>query len=164
MGQYHITMNYTKKEYVHPHRIGLGLKMGEQVGDFHATMGDILFLLVACSHNRGGGDVPTEGIEHVVGRWTGDRIVVFGDYSEQSDLPNDIEIGELEDAVWGNEPDPDWTDISDEINLMIEKLWGFKVTGGGWKSREFTGEQTYLGPYDVDDDGDKPALRPDMIF
>lgn len=81
MGQYHKTYNVDKKEFIHPHRIGNGLKLMEQVGFDHSTS-TALFLLVASSNGRGSGDAN----EHpLIGRWAGDRIVVQGDYAEPTD-------------------------------------------------------------------------------
>ncbi len=81
MGQYHVLYNTDKKEYVHAHRIDNGLKLLEQVG-FEKSTATALFLLVANSNGRGGGDAN----EHeLIGRWAGDRIVVQGDYAEEGD-------------------------------------------------------------------------------
>lgn len=81
MGQYHVLYNTDKKEYVHAHRIDNGLKLLEQVG-FEKSTSTALFLLVANSNGRGGGDAN----EHeLIGRWAGDRIVVQGDYAEEGD-------------------------------------------------------------------------------
>lgn len=81
MGQYHVLYNTDKKEYVHAHRIDNGLKLLEQVG-FEKSTSTALFLLVANSNGRGGGDAN----EHeLIGCWAGDRIVVQGDYAEEGD-------------------------------------------------------------------------------
>ena len=32
MGQYHLTVNLDKHEFIHPHQLGDGLKLGEQCG------------------------------------------------------------------------------------------------------------------------------------
>jgi len=81
MGQYHKTYNITKREFIHPHRINNGLKLREQMGAPNSTA-DALFLLLANSNGRGGGDArphPT------IGRWAGDQIVVQGDYADEKD-------------------------------------------------------------------------------
>jgi hypothetical protein len=81
MGQYHKTYNITKREFIHPHRINNGLKLMEQIGGAKSTA-DALFLLLANSNGRGGGDArphPT------IGRWAGDQIVVQGDYADEKD-------------------------------------------------------------------------------
>lgn len=81
MGQYHVLYNTDKKEYVHAHRIDNGLKLLEQVG-FEKSTATALFLLVANSNGRGGGDANKH---ELIGRWAGDRIVVQGDYAEEGD-------------------------------------------------------------------------------
>ena len=81
MGQYHVLYNTDKKEYVHAHRIDNGLKLLEQVG-FEKSTSTALFLLVANSNGRGGGDANNH---ELIGRWAGDRIVVQGDYAEDGD-------------------------------------------------------------------------------
>ena len=99
MGQYHVTVNLTKREFLNPHGLGCGLKLWEQI-DTRAGVPTALMVLLACSNGRGGGDLPdgTEGtpeeispeFEHlarqVIGRWTGDRVAVVGDYAEREDL------------------------------------------------------------------------------
>jgi len=151
MGQYHAVVNWEKKEYIMPHNIGLGLKQGEQIGNIHASMGDILFLLLAISNGRGGGDVPTDNIEHLLGRWAGDRVFVVGDYTQRGDIS--IE-GLNEEDLWEQlgSKESEWKDISEEINKMILLLWGIKVAGDGWKDREIVSYESYLGPWN------KPAM------
>jgi len=112
MGQYWKVVNLDKREFVLPHKLGVGLKLGEQVGSGHGTP-DALFILVAAMRDRrGGGDFDWDsnyygpertsqypmgapvvdeynGIaKSVIGRWAGDRITVVGDYSEDGDLPS----------------------------------------------------------------------------
>ena len=82
MGQYHTLVNLTKQEYIEPHDIGNGLKLAEQVG-WEGSTSSALFLLLACSNGRGGGDVPHHAL---VGHWAGDKIAVIGDYSEDDDI------------------------------------------------------------------------------
>jgi hypothetical protein len=31
MGQYHVVVNLTKREFIHPHKLGSGLKLWEQI-------------------------------------------------------------------------------------------------------------------------------------
>ena len=88
MGQYHFACNKTKKEFLHAHKLELGLKLWEQVG-FAGSTADILFALLANSNGRGGGDFDDND---VIGRWAGDEIVVQGDYAEKGDpgyIPED---------------------------------------------------------------------------
>ena len=81
MGQYHKVYNVDKREYIEPHEISNGLKLVEQIGYEHSTS-TALFLLLANSNGRGGGDVEDHKF---IGRWAGDRIVVQGDYAEAGD-------------------------------------------------------------------------------
>lgn len=100
MGQYHLTVNLDKRQYLRPHKLGDGLKLLEQAGASGGVT-DALFLLLAVSNGRGGGDVHTfrpgpdkdnpytDGsydTPEIVGAWGGDRIAVIGDYAEDTDL------------------------------------------------------------------------------
>lgn len=86
MGQYHIPVNLDKREFIWPHGLGDGLKLGEQIGAY-AGVASALHVLLAASVRggaRGGGDY-----EHpVAGRWAGDRIAIIGDYATDHDLPH----------------------------------------------------------------------------
>lgn len=85
MGQYHMTVNLDKREFINPHGLGDGLKLWEQVGG-PGGVGSALIVLLAASNGRGGGDFSTE-YPDLVGRWAGDRIAIVGDYAEVGDLP-----------------------------------------------------------------------------
>ncbi len=168
MGQYHILANWDKKEWVNPHVIGLGLKQGEQIGNIHASLGDILYLLVSISNGRGGGDVPTEGLEDMLGRWAGDRVLIAGDYSKVGDVdityPDGGLINPANDIYRASEESDKWTDISFAVNLMIEALWGYRMVGGGWQERKLVRTGTYLGPWKGDEQDDGQMVRPDMVI
>jgi len=83
MGQYHKVYNLDKREFIHGHQINNGLKLMEQCGPGEgATTSDAVWLLLANSNGRGGGDAPKHSM---VGRWAGDRLVVQGDYVEGTD-------------------------------------------------------------------------------
>lgn len=81
MGQYHKLYNLDRKEYVHAHRIDNGLKLMEQVG-FEKSTASALWLLLANSNDRGGGDARPNAL---IGSWAGDRVLVQGDYAEEGD-------------------------------------------------------------------------------
>lgn len=109
MGQYHWPINLDKKEYIHPHKFGDGLKLMEFGVSGRGTMTGLAVLLAASNRGgaRGGGDLHAwlggpgyEGREapidpdrasvllsEVVGRWAGDRIAIIGDYHEPDDIP-----------------------------------------------------------------------------
>ena len=58
MGQYHYRINLDKKQVIHPHQIGNGLKLKEQIGWDYSTATVLVMLLAASSRegSRGGGD------------------------------------------------------------------------------------------------------------
>lgn len=79
MGQYFLIMNLDKEEYLHPHKMGCGLKLWEictnnQIG--------VLPFLLRKSSSSGGGDYYGVEDSEYCGRWAGDRIAVIGDYDE----------------------------------------------------------------------------------
>lgn len=72
MGQYFLPVNLTKKQYLHPHYMGEGLKFGE----FPLTILGLTYLI------RDG-----EGMSDVLGitgSWAGDQIVLVGEYAEKN--------------------------------------------------------------------------------
>jgi hypothetical protein len=92
MGQYHTLYNVDKKQKVE----GLsGYKLLEQIG-YPKSTASALFLLVANSNGRGGGDADDHPL---VGSWAGDRIVVQGDYAEESDQGYIADIDDYEDIT-----------------------------------------------------------------
>ena len=93
MGQYHKVYNIDKKQFIHPHKIGHGLKLLEQVG-FDKSASSALFLLLANSNGRGGGDASHHPL---IGAWAGDRIVVQGDYARVTDPGYIADVDEFED-------------------------------------------------------------------
>lgn len=79
MGQYWYAVNATKKEYLHPHRFGDGLKMYEFGASGGGTMQALAMLLAEPeSMGDGGGDFPL--IPELTGRWAGDDVRMVGDY------------------------------------------------------------------------------------
>jgi hypothetical protein len=145
MGQYHVIANLDRKEYLHPHRLGLGLKQAEQVGCAWST-GDLLALLVAgTGESRGGGDfADTSGF---IGRWGGDRVVFVGDYAHDGDFEvreGDPAPSQLYSAC--RDADEDWPgaperfkDISDlAVAWMNAEPWcdvRVDISSEGWRSR-----------------------------
>lgn len=67
MGQYFYVVNLDKKEFLHPHKLGIGLKLGELCQP--QMMAAIVYLT---SSNEGDGRQ---------GSWRGDRIAIEGDYA-----------------------------------------------------------------------------------
>jgi len=80
MGQYYKIVNLDKKEYLHPHKFGDGLKLLEFGLSGMGTLAGLTVLL-ADGNNRGGGDLRSDN--PLIGSWAGDRIVVTGDYADE---------------------------------------------------------------------------------
>ena len=101
MGQYHKVYNLDKEEYFQDDY----LKLLEQISTRGSTTA--LFMLVANSSGRGGGDFDDHKF---IGRWAGDRIVVQGDYAEPGDP------GFIPDRSLSR-----FKDISADVWEMVEK-------------------------------------------
>lgn len=122
MGQYHLPVNLTKRQYLHPHRMGVGLKLLEQGVSVPGTTTG-LFILLASSNNRGGGDLRSD--REIIGSWAGDRIAVVGDYDDPHNLFEEAEITDeelrravakmIDDDQYG--PDPDVGSIISGMNI-----------------------------------------------
>ena len=65
MGQYYVIANFDKKEYLHPHKWGNGMKLTE----FSYT----------------GNYLSTALLNLLKGRWNGDRVYLIGDYADLTD-------------------------------------------------------------------------------
>lgn len=87
MGQYYIVANRDKRQYIHAHAFGEGLKYGEFTHSAEGTMTALAFLLASTNP----AEAPTD--DPLFGSWAGDRIVVAGDYGEPLKLmsPGDVE-------------------------------------------------------------------------
>jgi hypothetical protein len=77
MGQYFLVVNLDKKEFLHPHRFGDGLKLLEFGCSMDGTM-TALAILLRKSSEDGGGDIHIE--DELIGSWAENRIVIIGDY------------------------------------------------------------------------------------
>lgn len=134
MGQYVLTVNLDKKEFIQPHKLGSGLKLMEQVGYSPGGPTDALLVLLAISNGRGGGDAPDS---EWVGRWGGDRIRILGDYAEDSDLPAEFKAG----SIYGECRDSEdgapgaYRDITDELIPYLEEACEIIYFGSGWRRR-----------------------------
>jgi len=115
MGQYFFIVNLDKKEYLHPHKMGSGLKLWEICAD---NLPRVLPLLLRQSSEGGGGDYHGEDF-NVVGRWAGDRITVVGDYDE-SGLFEEAEESykEISDLVR-----PTFDDFIDIKDYKLSESW-----------------------------------------
>ena len=79
MGQYFIVVNLDKKQFIHPHKFGDGLKLLEFGCSGCGTL-TALTLLLRQSTDGGGGDY--SGDNEFVGSWAGNKITIVGDYDE----------------------------------------------------------------------------------
>jgi hypothetical protein len=126
MGQYHVLVNLDKKEIVTPHGLGLGLKQYEHIGEFNGTLADAMYILMMTSPARGGGDFPLTDISS---RWVGDRVLVLGDYTYDSDVPSIPNAG----LLYGESGS--YTDITELVAEAFEQVFRIKISGEGWKQR-----------------------------
>lgn len=170
MGQYHIPVSLTKKEFVHPHRLGDGLKLWEQGASQGGTL-CALHALLAVSNGRGGGDY-IDGHESFIGRWGGDRIAIIGDYAEANDLdandyaesiyastsyasyPEDYDAEEI--AKLERSSGTGWVDISDLARDFLSAQWKLEFGDDGWVKRTALPGSPFA---------DKArAMKPDLII
>ncbi len=129
MGQYHIVVNLDKREFIHPHQLGSGLKLWEQMAA-HPGTGAALIALLAVSNGRGGGDLHDED-DTIVGRWGGDRIAIVGDYAAPADLPAE---DDAESIYFECGDDGSYTDITPQVCALIERLLCGKFEDDGWRN------------------------------
>ena len=131
MGQYWIPVNLDKKEFIHPHTLGSGLKAVEQLNMTPGTQAALMLLLTAMPEPRGGGDFDFKDpdteyrkIAHsVIGRWAGDRIAIVGDYAEPEDLDTRFHAHRIYGAVCstGLPPEQIRVDWGDEENPITDE-------------------------------------------
>ena len=131
MGQYHVLVNYDKKEYVSPYGIGLGAKQVEQLGAFKGTIADAMYLLVMTSPARGGGDLPRTPIS---GAWAGDRVMIVGDYTQDDDVPSIPNASQIYNE--------EYTDISDDVAKALAIAFGRDVRSSFWHPDYVDKEET----------------------
>jgi hypothetical protein len=86
MGQYYLIVNLDKKQFLHPHKCGDGLKLLEFACSAGGSLA-ALSILLADSNNRGGGDLRSD--HPVIGSWAGDRVVIAGDYADGGKFTGD---------------------------------------------------------------------------
>jgi hypothetical protein len=130
MGQYHVLVNFDKKEYVHPYALGNGLKLAEQFFSDHGTKDALFVLMASKSNGRGGGDLEDSG---VVGRWAGDRVAFIGDYTEKSDHPEIRGIDKIYGYCGSEGGENGWENITDKVAAYLETVLDIEFVGDGWK-------------------------------
>jgi hypothetical protein len=132
MGQYHLTVNLDKKEFLDPHHLGDGLKLREQCGWSPGGTNDALHLLLAVSNGRGSGrgDFPDS---EWVGRWGGDRVAVVGDYAQDDDLAPEFEASQIFRRCRDGEGG--YRDITPAISSVLEEAYETFYVGTGCRDR-----------------------------
>jgi hypothetical protein len=108
MGQYFKVVNISKKQYIHPHTFGDGLKLKEFGASGMGTM-QALAVLLASGMGRGSGDLHTNN--PIVGSWAGDRIVIAGDYADTG-IFVDAAYSEYNLYIAASQADNEYEDIS----------------------------------------------------
>jgi hypothetical protein len=84
MGQYHIPVCVEAEEGLSPSDLGCGLKEGEQGFTRPGTPAALVALVCAR-----GGNMPADCSQSpIVGKWAGKRVLIQGDYAEDTDIPN----------------------------------------------------------------------------
>lgn len=116
MGQYHVPVNLDRREFIHPHAMGDGLKLGEWM--YGSTAAALALLLAGQNHGgpRGGGDLATT--DAIVGLWAGQRVYVLGDYYNASDFPAEL-AWLADDNPWLTATDTSWTEISKPLRAVL---------------------------------------------
>lgn len=148
MGQYHYVANLDKREFLHPHKMGDGLKLLEFGASGSGTMLGLALLLAVSNKDdstsgpfqgqRGGGDFHVWNDPYgdgrdvgdvtprdhdlartIVGRWGGDRIAIIGDYAEDQDVGPDWRASDPEQNPMVDEDGKFWTDISLAVRRVM---------------------------------------------
>lgn len=142
MGQYWYPVNLTKKEFIHPHKLGSGLKLWEQLANAPGVGAALIILTAAMPERRGGGDLDNDGeiARRTIGRWAGDQIAIVGDYAERSDLPAKFKADSIysrcrphEDGCEIKGKHDHYTDVTDDVCAVIEHELQGKFVGDGWR-------------------------------
>ena len=107
MGQYFIVANTTKKEYLHPHYFGQGLKFAEFPSDGVGVMTALAHLLGQSTDHSGMMYNP-----EITGQWIGDHVVIVGDYDESSTI--------YRDAMSPTPEESEYTNISAKLILHLK--------------------------------------------
>jgi hypothetical protein len=90
MGQYYLLANLSKREYIHPHRLGAPAKLWEIA--FNRRVAGVLLAATA---------IPNDEDDHpFVGRWAGDQIIVVGDEMDWPYVSHLIEEGKVDLPSW----------------------------------------------------------------
>ncbi len=141
MGQYYLTVNLDKKEFLYPHKFNDGLKLVEFGSSGSGTMFGLAALL-AEGNGRGGGDLHSES--KLIGSWAGDRIVVVGDYADEGKFLTKEQIEKFKSENEDSEPNlyiyanKYFKDISEDIIFVLCE--------NNWVRDHFLKEECYMAP------------------
>lgn len=129
MGQYHIVANLDKKQWLHPHHMGDGMKLLEFGCSREGTMTGLAILL-ATSNGKGGGDLHSN--DSIIGSWAGDRIAIVGDYADEGE-----ELGEVYRET--HEEGSAWEDVSGKVlHAMYDDPYIWNDAKKQWVESEWT--------------------------
>jgi len=118
MGQYWVIVNIDKKEFINPHKLGCGAKQLE-IASSEVINIALVMLLSSHPEERGGGDFEIKGnSRRAIGRWAGDRIVIIGDYAEDTDIDLPVPASKLYDLCHASKT---FTDISPMLREAIQE-------------------------------------------
>lgn len=101
-----------RREYLHPHRLGSGLKLWEICA---GNLPRVLAYLLKQSTGQGGGDPRPRDAFPNCGRWAGDRVVIVGDHDDSEAFGGLYR--EVQDGDGWVEISPD---VAPEFNRFIE--------------------------------------------
>lgn len=119
IGQYFYVVNLTKREFLHPHKLGSGLKLWELCA---SSASGVIPYLLRKSDEGGGGD-QNDSKAKWCGHWAMDNIAVIGDY-DSSRLFQEIDGDEEKPKqIMGGGKAP-WKDVSLEVREEYEKFLG----------------------------------------
>jgi len=88
MGQYYKIVNVKKKQYITPYKFGDGSKLMEFSMSASGVLAGLAILL-ADGNGRGGGDL--HSTNDIVGSWSGDNIVIAGDYADEGKFVKEVD-------------------------------------------------------------------------
>ena len=165
MGQYWKAASLTAREFISPHPLGSGAKLGEMLANSPGIGEALIVLCAAMPEARGGGDFDLQANWHgpeskfpehnatpgpmpedyqaiaarTIGRWAGHRIALVGDYAEDGDLPDSPVPASQIYAACDSSATGNfvaWLDVTEDVARVIEHELGGKYGGDGWKPWE----------------------------
>lgn len=150
MGQYHILVNMTNREVIHPHSLDCGLKAWEIIASDWRVCSALAGLV---SHKPG--NMPADlSNSRCTGGWAGHRILFVGDYAHDDDIQSfdGPPLAELYGLATSAEPAPNppakrdpkaFYDVSHELRGLLEQACSIRFlekehvysNGDGWVDR-----------------------------